>query len=107
MTADIHGNDLRAMISDAPQLFTFSGNSYTGTISGLNMRRALELGGFEEGPEMTLVIALKDSVGANVFVTLPTVGQSVIIGTKTYRIDRTEIDPLNVGFQMDLRSAHK
>jgi hypothetical protein len=107
MTAAVHSSDLRAMISDAPQVFTFQGQEYTGTISGQNMKRELELGGFEEGPEITLVISIVDADGARPFVTLPIVGQQITIGTKAYRIDRTEVDPFNVGFQMDLRSAHR
>lgn len=106
MIADVYLQDLRALIADAPQVFVFEGVEYIGTISGANNRRKLEIGGFDEMPEMTLVIALKDADGAATFDGLPEVNEKVTVGTVTYRIERTEIDPFNAGFQMDLRSQH-
>jgi hypothetical protein len=103
----IQHSDLRVMIADAPQPFTFLGQEYTGMISGQTKRRRLEIGGFDDEPEMTLVINLRGVDNEPLFVTLPQVGQVVTVGITNYRIDRTEIDPFNVAFEMDLRSVNK
>lgn len=105
--SDIYHADIRQMVSDAPQLFTWNGQEYIGAISGQSVRKRLEIGGFDEEPEMSLVIALRDEVGSPVFVTLPTVGEKVTVGTRQYRIDKTEIDQFNTAFQLDLKSIHK
>jgi hypothetical protein len=95
------------MINDAPQEFYFNGEKFIGAISGQTERKALEVGGFDEEPELTLVIAIRDEYGALTMPALPVIGESIRIGTNTYRVDRTEIDQFNAGFQMDLRSKSR
>lgn len=99
--------DLRQMIADAPTVFTYDGLSYTGTVSGKNLRRTLELGGFQDEPEIVIVINLKDAAGNSTFVEAPTVGDDIIIGSHTYRVDRTELDEFSQALQLDLRSPSK
>lgn len=105
--SDIYHGDVRVMVADAPQPFTWNDQDYVGAISGQTVRKRLEIGGFDEEPEMILVVALRDEVGAKVFVTLPTVGEKVTVGTRQYRIDKTEIDQFNTALQLDLRSTNK
>lgn len=95
------------MIADAPQVFTHDGTEYTGTISGLNLSRRLEIGGFEEGPLMTLVVALIGSDGADTFPNVPAVGDHITVDDMIYRVDRTEIDPFSQGLQLDLVSPNR
>lgn len=97
--------DLRQMIAEAPVVFTFDGADYTGTVSGKNLRRPLEIGGFQEEPELTLVINLKDAAGNATFVQAPVVGTDLRIGNHSYRVDRTELDEFSEALQLDLRSA--
>jgi len=99
--------DLRSIIALDPVTFTFGGTDYTGTRSGKNLRQPLELGGFQDEPELTLVVALTDENGSPTIDPLPEVGEKVTIAGTVYRIDRTERDAEGAGYQMDLRSANK
>lgn len=99
--------DLRTMIAEAPFVFRYDGIDYTGTLSGKSLRRPLEIGGFQEEPEITIVINLKDAAGNSTFVDAPTIGDDIIIGNHTYRVDRTELDEFSMALQMDLRSASR
>lgn len=99
--------DLRNMIADAPTVFTFNGNDYTGAVSGKNLRRPLELGGFQDEPEITLVVALKNDDGSPAFLPAPAVGDALLIGSHTYRVERTELDEFSQALQLDLRSPNK
>lgn len=105
--ATIAGNDLRAIIALDPVTFTFNGADYTGTVSGLNLRQPLEMGGFQDMPEKTLVIAIYDANGTPTIDPLPEVNEKVTISGTVYRIERTERDAEGAGYQMDLRSANK
>ena len=96
------------MIQDDPRTFQHGGTEYTGAASGLTRRRPLEIGGFEDQPEMVLIINLRDAHGGEVFPSVrPAVGDRVTVGAKTYRIESTEIDPFEECLQMDLRSKDK
>ena len=96
------------MIEDDPVTFTHEGTEYRGTIGGINRRRPLEVGGFQEEPEIVLAVNVKNSQGGNLFgQDRPKVGDRITIGVKTYRIDRTELDSFEESLQMDLRSEHK
>lgn len=95
------------MIADAPLEFTYAGFNYTGTMSGKNLRRPLEIGGFQDEPEITLVVALKTADGAPTFASPPTVGDDIFIGLHRYRVDRTELDEFSEGLQLDLRSLNQ
>lgn len=101
------GEDLRAIIAQDPVTFTFEGEEYVGTRSGLNLRQPLEIGGFQDEPEMTLVISIYRQDGSRTIEDLPNVNQKLTIGSTVYRIERTERDAEGVGYQMDLRSANK
>lgn len=105
--AAIAGADLRAIIAADPVTFTYNGAEYIGTRSGLNYRQTLELGGFQDEPEMSLVIAQFDQYNAPTIEPLPSIGEKITIGTKVYRIDRIERDAEGVAYQMDLRSQNK
>lgn len=96
--------DLRQMISEAPVTFTYNGIDYIGTVSGKNLRRPLEIGGFHEEPEVTIAINLKDAAGNSTFEEAPSVGDTILIGSHTYRVDRTELDAFSEALQLDLRS---
>jgi hypothetical protein len=77
-------------------------------ITGLSERKALEIGGFQEEPTMTIVIQLKDpDTGADIFSSLPNLNETVSLGGRTYRIERTEKDPFGYTMQMDLVTPHK
>lgn len=96
------------MIEEDPVSFTFEGAEYRGSSSGLNMRKPLQLGGFEEMPELTIAVNLRDAVGDLVFgQDRPDVGDYITTGGVVYRIDRTEIDSFEECLQMDLRSKNK
>lgn len=98
-------DDLITMISEDPTPFQFAGVEYVGIKSGINRRRPLEVGGFEDMPELTLVVNLRDGDGGLTFgQDRPTVGKYITIATTQYRIDRTEIDSYEECLQMDLRS---
>lgn len=99
--------DLRNMIADSPTTFTFDGLEYVGAVSGKNLRRNLEIGGFQDEPEITLVVALKTAEGANTFTTAPRVKDDVLIGSTRYRIIRTELDEFSEALQMDLGSLNQ
>lgn len=100
--------DLITMIEEDPLAFLFNGVEYIGTGSGLNRTEPLEIGGFEERPELTIAINLKDTNGDLVFgQDRPAVNDRVTVGGKVYRVDRSEIDSMEECLQMDLRSPHK
>jgi hypothetical protein len=99
--------DLRNMIADAPVEFTFNGLVFVGTCSGKSFRRPLEMGGFEDEPDVTLVTPLKTPERAPVFGIAPAVGDYILIGQTTYKVDRTELDEFSESLQLDLRSAKK
>lgn len=100
--------DLIAMIEDDPVTFLFNGTEYTGTFSGVNRRRPLEIGGFEPDPDLVLVLNLRDRNGGDVFgQDKPSVGSRITINEVEYRVDRTEVDPLEECLQLDLRSKAK
>lgn len=107
MFAQTLRSDLLQIIAENPVTFSFDGVEYTGTMSGKNLRVPLEIGGFQDEPELSIIIAIHDAYGNRVMNTLPAVGQKVTTGGTTYRIDRIETDVENVGLQMDLRSANK
>lgn len=99
--------DIIDIISDAPATFQFGGKEYTGSASGLNRSRPLEIGGFEDRPELTIIINLKDASGANVFgQERPAVGDRITYRQTEYRVDSTEIDSDEQALQMNLRSKH-
>jgi hypothetical protein len=105
--ADVLAADMRALIADAPMSFTFDGGTYTGTRSGIATRKPLEIGGFQEEPILSIAINLADAYGTPTFTTQPDTGDTVIIGSTTYRIDRTEVDEFGVALQLDLVTPHK
>lgn len=98
-------DDLLAIIEDAPALFEFKGAEYRGTASGINKSRPLEIGGFEDRPELTIVINLKDASGAEVFgQDRPDVGDRITYRGTTFRVDSTETDSFEEALQLNLRS---
>jgi hypothetical protein len=99
--------DLLAMIADAPVTATIEGTEYTGTYTGVVKRRPLEIGGFQEEPEVSIVFSLYDSSGIEVFSTRPAIGSQVVIGSRPYRVVRSEVDPFEIGIQLDLTTPHK
>lgn len=99
--------DLRAIIAENPVIFTFNGTDYTGTRGGLNLRQPLELGGFQDEPEITLVVAISQADGSLTMNPLPEVNEQITIAGAAYRVERTERDAEGAGYQMDLRSANK
>ena len=104
---DLQARDMRRIVADLPMAFTFNGTDYTGTISGINATKPLEIGGFEELPEITLIVNLKDAAGGAVFSTRPEVNDRITIDDIDYRVMRTEFDPLAVALQMDLKTAER
>lgn len=97
--------DLIAIIEDDPALFQFEGTEYRGTASGVNRSRPLEIGGFEDRPELTIVINLKDANGAEVFgQDRPEVGDRITYRETEYRVDSTEVDSMEESIQLNLRS---
>lgn len=100
--------DLLTLIEEDPAYFTFNGTEYVGAISGVVRRRPLEMGGFDDQPELTLAVNLRNVAGDAVFgQDRPDVGDRITYQNKTYRIDRTEVDSFGECLQMDLRSAAK
>ena len=100
--------DLINMIEDDPIVFTYQSVEYRGASSGINARRPLEIGGFEEMPELTIAVNLRRYDGDEVFgQDRPSVGDHISVREVEYRIERTEIDSLEECLQMDLRSKHK
>lgn len=96
------------MIEDDPTYFTYAGTEYIGASSGINAMRPLEIGGFEEAPELTIAINLKTIAGDNTFgQDNPEVGDRITVDEVEYRIEKTEIDSFGESLQMDLRSKHK
>lgn len=101
-------HDLLALIEDDPVTFQFEGVEYVGASSGIAARRPLEIGGFEEQPELTIVINLRRAEGDATFgQDMPQDGDRITVGERVYRVDRTEIDTHRECLQMDLRSPHK
>ena len=105
--AEDYGRDMRNMINDAPKTFTFGGADYTGTISDLQDRVSLEIGGFEDEPIMTLVVALKTDSQQAVFTTQPAVNDKVTVDSVIYRVKRTEADQFGQTLEMALETPHK
>lgn len=100
--------DLIGIIQDDPTSFEWKENEYTGTSSGVSARRPLEIGGFEDQPELTISINIKQLDGGDTFgQDIPKVGDRITVENVTYRIDRTEVDSFGECLQMDLRSQHK
>lgn len=96
------------MIEDAPALFLFGGVEYRGTASGINRRRPLETFGFDDQPELTIAINIRDRYGAAVFgQDRPGIGSRITYQGTVYRVERTEIDCFDECLQMDLRSKDK
>ena len=104
---EAYGADLRNMISDAPVTFTFNGASYTGTYSGIDRRRPLEIGGFSDEPTITLAVALKDSLQVSVFSAAPAEGDQVTISGTAYRVVSTETDMFGEGLELSLETVSK
>lgn len=105
--AETSAADLRAIIAEWPVQFVFGGNTYTGTVSGKNSRKPLEIGGFQDEPEISLVINLKDASGNPTFEQAPATGNDLIIGNHVYRIERMELDEFSQSLQFDLRSPNR
>jgi len=77
-------------------------------LSGLSKRSALEIGGFQEEPTVTIAIQLRDpETGAEIFTSLPEPNDTATLAGRTYRIDRTESDPYGYTMQLDLVTPHK
>ncbi len=99
--------DLRNIIADVPQVFVFQGQEYTGSISGTNRTRKLEVGGFDDMPELSIAICLRQSDGTDTFVNAPVTGNRIRVNGIDYRVDRSEVDALRVGLRLDLRKDTK
>jgi len=96
------------MIDDDPVLFQFGGVEYMGASSGVNRRRPLEIGGFEDQPELSIAINLVNMEGDRVFgQDPPVVGSRITVNGIAYRVDRTEVDSFNECLQIDLKSKDK
>jgi len=99
--------DLIQMIEDDPTPFQYGGTEYIGASSGINSRRPIEIGGFEDMPELTIAINLKNLDGSELFgPDRPGVNDQITVAGVVYRIERTEIDSSQECLQMDLRSNH-
>ena len=97
--------DLIDIIEDDPATFQFNGVEYRGTVSGINNSRPLEIGGFEERPELSIAINLKDAQGGLVFgQDRPVVGSRITYREILYRVDSIEIDSFQEAMQLNLRS---
>lgn len=107
MTERLAVSDLNAIIAENPTRFTYRGSEYTGMVSGKTLRRPLEIGGFQDEPEIILVISRQDNSGNSILPQLPAVGELITIGRTTYRIESTEVDPFDCGYQLNLRSGNK
>lgn len=105
--AEFIAADLRNIIADTPQVFVFQDQEYTGSVSGTNRQRRLEVGGFDEMPDLSLVVCLKQSDGTDTFVNAPANGDRIRVNGIDYRVDRTELDAQRVGLRMDLRKDTK
>jgi hypothetical protein len=107
-TADAVRSDLIVMIEEDPTAFIYNGTEYRGASSGINARRPLELGGFEDQPELTIAVNLRTAQGDLLFgQDRPDVNDRITVGGVEYRVDRTELDSLGECLQMDLRSKNK
>lgn len=105
MIPDEIRDDLLSMIEDDPALFQFNGVEYRGTISGINRSRPLEIGGFNDTPQISIAINLRDAQGDNVFgQDRPRVGSRITYRETEYRVDSTEIDTMEQAMQLNLRS---
>ena len=101
-------HDLLELIEDDPQTFQFQDVEYRGASSGINHTHRLESGGFEQMPELTIAVNLRDINGDLTFgQDTPAAGDRITVNETEYRIDRTEIDSFRECLQMDLRSANK
>lgn len=99
--------DLGFIVGDAPQEFTFQDSKYTGRIGLLSQVKRLEIGGFQEEPTLTLVVALSDATGNRTFGTRPKIGDRLTIATKEYRVVRSETDPFESMLTLDLATPEK
>ncbi len=104
---DFIASDLRNIISDVPQVFVFKDQEYTGSVSGTSRTRRLEVGGFDDAPDLSLVVSLKKDDGTATFVNAPVCGDRIRVNGIDYRVDRSDIDALLVGYRIDLRKDTK
>jgi hypothetical protein len=108
LTAEQIARDIRkSLIGDAEQVFTFQGSDYSGRITPLGMTRPLEVGGFQEEPTLSLLVALITAEGNRTFGTRPAVGDRVTVQGKDYRILSINTDNLGAFMSIDLTSVHK
>ena len=110
MTANQIARDARWKYRDFPsEPIVISNVEYACVrVTGLTSRRPLEIGGFQDEPEITISVSNIDlETGGCVFSTLPEVGTVALFGGENYRIDRIEEDSFSSDVLMDLRSPSK
>jgi len=77
-------------------------------LTSTGRRRPLEIGGFQDEPEVIIAISNFDpETGERVFPIIPTVGTSVLLAGETYRIDRIEESAYGNDVVMELRTPNK
>lgn len=90
-------DDLKAIIADLPQSFTWSGKDYACVADDLTLSdRHVEVGFMDEA---TLVFYTRQSL----FATLPTFGQTLTYNGGTYRIESVVKDPSGVGLRINCK----
>ena len=76
--------DMVRILTDAAQVFTFSGTDYACIASTQLRRKELQDGGFMDLPALTIVTRTA------LFATLPALGQTITFDSISYRIIETQ-----------------
>lgn len=93
--------DFLAVVADMPTTFTFNSVSYTGALNLLSAGNKLDPGGYIDEYDAQLYAAV------SLFGTLPVKGQTVTIGSTSYRIEKVTSYPDSACIRMDLISKEK
>ncbi len=99
---DIMANDLDFIHNDVPHVFTFNGDSYTGSLGTTEIDIMYSEEGANDGIEVTLIATVRDFLSG-----VPGDGELITYNAKEYRVISTRIDTANVGVSIDLGDKYK
>lgn len=94
-------NDLEAVESDLPFVFTWNSTSYTGSRTETNESEPLEIGGFIQDYDFQVICRQE------IFATLPDEGATFISGGISYKVVRARKDQASVGITFDVQSVNR
>jgi len=95
-------DDLDFIHSDVPKVFTFKGDTYTGSLGSSEIDVVFSEMGESDGVEVVLIATLRDFLTGH-----PEDGDLITYDGKEYRVMSYSLDTANVGITINLGDKYK